>query len=154
MYSTLLILHSITRWLVLGSLLYAIFRAVKGYVSVAPFSKIDNSVRHWTATISHIQLIIGVILYIKSPVIRFYFSNYSEAKTNEEISFFGSIHSTLMFVSVVIVTIGSAMAKRKSSDKEKFKTILLWFGLALIIILIAIPWPFSPFANRPYLRHF
>jgi len=37
-------------------------------------------------------------------------------------------------------------------DKEKFKIMLLWYGIALIIILIAIPWPFSPLANRPYLR--
>jgi cbb3-type cytochrome oxidase subunit 3 len=29
---------------------------------------------------------------------------------------------------------------------------LVWFTIALIIIFIAIPWPFSPFANRPYFR--
>jgi hypothetical protein len=29
---------------------------------------------------------------------------------------------------------------------------LIWLSIALIIIFIAIPWPFSPFANRPYYR--
>jgi len=29
---------------------------------------------------------------------------------------------------------------------------LLFFVVALIIILIATPWPFSPFAGRPYFR--
>jgi hypothetical protein len=57
-----------------------------------------------------------------------------------------------MIMAIIIITIGSALAKRKSSDKEKFKTMGLWFSIALIIIFIAIPWPFSPFANRPYFR--
>lgn len=154
MYSSLLFFHSITRWLVLISLVYSVFLAAKGYFTNAAFSKKDNSLRHWTATISHIQLIFGIILYVKSPIIHFFYSNYEEAHTNPEISFFGEVHSLLMLVSVVLLTIGSAKAKRKATDKEKFKTMLTWFSLALILILIAIPWPFSPLASRPYLRHF
>ena len=153
MYTTLLFLHSVTRWFVLASLLYSIVLAFKGYISGSRFSKTDNAFRHWTATLSHIQLIIGVILYIKSPIIRFFYANYESAKANAEISFFVEIHSTLMLISVVVLTVGSALAKRKTADREKFRTMLFWFSLALIIILIAIPWPFSPLASRPYLRH-
>ena len=152
MFSTLLILHSLFRWLVLMSLLYSIFRAARGYFLKASFSKLDDSLRHWTATISHIQLILGVIIYIKSPIIKFFYSNYELAKENPEITFFAEIHSVVMFVAVVILTIGSAMAKRKIEDEEKFKTMLLWFSITLLIILLAIPWPFSPLASRPYLR--
>jgi len=57
-----------------------------------------------------------------------------------------------MLTAIVIITIGSALAKRKKTDKEKFKTMLVWFSAALLIIFIAIPWPFSPLANRPYIR--
>ena len=153
MYSSLLFFHSITRWLVMISLLYAILIAFRGYYAKKPFSKLDNSLRHWTATISHIQLIIGVILYIKSPIIKFFYSNYKEAKSNEEMSFFGEIHISLMLFAVVLITIGSAMAKRKSEDREKYKTMLTWFSISLFIILVAIPWPFSPLASRPYYRH-
>jgi len=153
MYSTLLFLHSITRWFVLLSLVYSIFLALRGYFMDARFSKTDNAVRHWTATISHVQLIIGVILYIKSPIIKFFYTNHELAKQNEEVSFFGEIHITLMLISVVLITIGSALAKRRTTDREKFKTMLLWFSIALLIILIAIPWPFSPLASRPYIRN-
>jgi hypothetical protein len=59
-----------------------------------------------------------------------------------------------MFVAIVLITIGSAKAKRKSNDTQKFKTMLIWFSIALLIIFIAIPWPFSPLANRPYIRTF
>lgn len=69
-----------------------------------------------------------------------------------EFTFFGMIHSLLMLVAIIVITFGSALAKRKTTDREKFKTMLYWFSIALIIILIAIPWPFSPLANRPYFR--
>jgi uncharacterized membrane protein len=68
--------------------------------------------------------------------------------------FFGIIHIVLMLVAIILITIGSAMAKRKTGDEQKFKTILLWYSLGLLLILIAIPWPFSPLAQRPYMRFF
>ena len=154
MYSTLLILHSIFRWAVLLSLVTATVRAYVGYTKQQPFSKLDDSLRHWTATIAHIQLVLGILLYIKSPLIQYFWSNKSEAISQINISFFALIHSVLMLTSVVVVTIGSALAKRKTSDHEKYKTLLLWFTLSLILILVAIPWPFSLFANRPYFRTF
>lgn len=154
MYSTILILHSIFRWFVLVSLCYAIFRAYRGYITQSNFSVIDNKVRHWTATIAHIQLTLGILVYIKSPTIQYYFSDFKNLISNWNLTFFGLFHFILMIVSIVIITIGSAKAKRKTIDRDKFKTMLLMFSIGLIIIFIAIPWPFSPLANRPYIRTF
>lgn len=150
MYHILIVLHSYVRWFVLLSMIIAVGKAFNGYFSNKVFSKGDNALRHWTATFAHIQLMIGMILYFQSPLIKYFLKNKTEA--GSDYSFFGMIHSTLMLVAIVVVTIGSALAKRKETDKEQFKTMLLWYSLALGIIIIAIPWPFSPFANRPYLR--
>lgn len=152
MYQTLLLCHSVLRWLVLGSLLYSIFRAYKGYSSQLAFTKTDNSVRHWTATIAHIQLIFGILIYVQSPIVKYFWKSFKEGIQNIEIAFFGILHILLMFFAIVLITIGSALAKRKLSDRDKFKTILLWFSIALLVIFIAIPWPFSPLANRAYFR--
>ena len=152
MYSSLLICHTIFRWLVLVSLLYAIFRAYKGYASKSPFTKTDNAVRHWTTTIAHIQLTIGMVIYFQSPLITYFWANFKEAVIDLNVSFFGLIHITLMFTAIMIITISSALSKRKVKDSEKFRTMLVWFTVALIIIFIAIPWPFSPLAARPYVR--
>ena len=59
-----------------------------------------------------------------------------------------------VLIAIVFITIGSAKAKRISNDIKKFKTTAVWFTLGLIIILISIPWPFSPFDARPLLRIF
>lgn len=152
MYQTLTFYHNFTRWLVLAGLLFAIYRAIRGYYSKAAFSKTDNAVRHWTATIAHIQLVIGMVLYFKSPIINYFWSNFKDAINIFEIVFWGFIHTFLMFSAIVLITIGSALAKRKLNDRDKFKTMLIWFSIALVIIFIAIPWPFSPLANRPYFR--
>ncbi|MBK8392025.1 MAG: hypothetical protein IPL23_23350 [Saprospiraceae bacterium] len=152
MYQSLTFFHSMIRWLVLVSLLYSIFSAYKGYISPLKFTKLDNTVRHWTATFAHIQLVIGIVLYTQSPMIKYFWHNFQEAVQNSDTLFFGLLHIVFMFLAIIFITIGSALAKRKQTDKEKFKTMLVWFSTALLIILIAIPWPFSPLANRPYFR--
>ncbi|RZJ50430.1 MAG: hypothetical protein EOO44_16395 [Flavobacterium sp.] len=152
MYPTLLFLHSIVRWLVLLSLFYSLIRAYSGFTKKKPFSKTDNSVRHWTATIAHIQLMLGILLYSQSPIIKYFWNNFAEASKDINTVFFGLIHFVLMLIAIILITIGSAVAKRKTVDETKFKTMLIWFSIALLIIFIAIPWPFSPLANRPYFR--
>lgn len=152
MYQTLTFYHNFVRWLVLASIIYAIFRAYRGYRLNLDFTKRDNAVRHWTATIAHIQLMIGMVLYFQSPIINYFWSNYEQAIKNFDLVFFGLIHGSFMLIAIIIVTIGSALSKRKPTDHEKFRTMLIWFSAALIIIFIAIPWPFSPLAHRPYFR--
>lgn len=154
MFQTLIFLHSIVRWLLLIALLLAIYMAYKGNRYNAVFSKQANALRHWTATIAHIQLMIGMIVYTQSPIIKYLWKNIQQATQNKDSLFFGLIHIGLMLAAIVVITIGSASAKRKMSDKEKFKTLLVWFTVALFIIIVAIPWPFSPLANRPYLTQF
>lgn len=154
MYTSLLFFHSIVRWFVLASLIFAILRFYNKFKTDAVFTKTDDSIRHWTATIAHIQLTIGSVLYFISPLIKFFFAHFKEQVKNPDLAFFGLAHILLMTVSIVIITIGSALAKRKMTDKEKFRTIFIYFSIALFIIFLSIPWPFSPLANRPLIRTF
>ncbi|QRR01341.1 hypothetical protein [Dyadobacter sandarakinus] len=152
MHQTLLILHSLNRWLVLVSLLYAICRAWEGLRSSREFTRTDDIARHLTATLAHIQLLLGLSLYMISPIVKFDVAEAAGSGLVSEHLFFRLIHIALMVIAVVIITIGSAKAKRSSSREQKFRTIRTWFAIALLIILVAVPWPFSPLAGRPYFR--
>ncbi|PPK99942.1 hypothetical protein [Parapedobacter indicus] len=154
MYVTLLALHSLVRWLVLASLLFAIGCAYRGWLANKQFSRFDNSVRHWTATVAHIQLLVGGALYVISPIVNHFLHNFKEAVHQRDLRFFGMEHITMMLLAVIMITIGSAKAKRKPTDREKYKTLAIWFTAGLLIILLSIPWAFSPFTSRPYLRPF
>lgn len=156
MYREILALHSLFRWLVVASLLFGIYRSYKGWFSNKPFSKFDNSVRKWTATIAQIQLVIGVLLYSLSPLVNYFLHHFKKALPQREIRFFGMEHAVMMITAVILITIGSSKAKRKSIDKEKYKTIAIWFSIAMLIILSSMPLPFSPppFVQRPFFRTF
>lgn len=154
MYPTILSLHSLFRWIVLLSLVLAMLRGYWGWRSNTPYTASDNSLRHWTATIAHIQLILGLWLYFISPVADYFLHHFKDAVHIREIRFFGMEHSIMMLTGIILVTIGSAKAKRAQTDREKFKTMAIWFSIALFIILTSIPWKFSPLVSRPYFRGF
>ncbi|MBL0740378.1 hypothetical protein [Chryseolinea lacunae] len=154
MYSFVILFHSCFRWLVLVSLVYAIVRAAWGYAKQQPFSPRDNAARHWTATIAHLQLMAGFYLYFTSPFMKAQFAAWKHAQVQADGIFFTIVHIGAMFCAVVLITVGSALAKRRTNDIEKFRTMLVWFSVALVVILLAIPWPFSPWAHRPFIRPF
>lgn len=154
MYATLLPFHSLIRWLIVAGMLYSLYRSVLGVYAGAAFTRGDSLVSRWTGHFSHLQLLIGLVLYFKSPTATYFRTDPAEAMQYSEYAFFGLYHIALMLVAIVLVTIGSATAKRASTDLQKHKKILLWFGIAALVILVAIPWPFHPLANRPYLRTF
>ncbi len=154
MYSFILVLHSWLRWALFLALILVVLRSLLGLTRHSVFSALDNGFRHWTATLAHVQWAIGMLVYIKSPLVQYYFSGGQEVDLPFELTFFAIVHPLLMFTAVVLITIGSAKAKRLESDHLKFKTVFITYLLALIVIIIAIPWPFSPFALRPYFRTF
>ncbi len=154
MYQALLAMHSLVRWAVLIFLLFAIARAWLGWRRDQPFSRTDNSLRHWTATILHIQLLLGITLYTISPLIRYFLSSFSTAVHQRDVRFFGMEHSTVMLAAVIVATIGSMKAKREPVDRKKHKIIAVLFTIALLLILSSVPWSFSPLASRPNYRSF
>lgn len=152
MYYTILILHSAVRWLVLISLVVAIIRAYRGWKGRFPFTKLDNTIRHTTATIAHIQLILGLCLYSTSPITQYFLTNFKEAIHDRPIRFFGMEHASVMILAIVLITLGSIKTKRQTDDTARFKTMTIWFAVALFAILTSIPWAFSPLVSRPHFR--
>ncbi len=152
MHQILIFYHSLFRWFLLLTIIYSIYRACRGLIQNLFFSKLDNLIRYLTVTIAHIQFIIGIVLYTNSSSVSFFWKNLDETLYDINDVFFGLIHIILMLSAIIVLTIGSSLTKRKLRDKEKFKTILIWYSIVLLIIFIAIPWPFSPLANRPYIR--
>ena len=154
MYSVLLTTHSLTRWLVLASLLYSTCLAYRGWLLNKTYTRADDLIRSVTTSIAHIQLVIGVWLYFISPVVHYFLHHFSKAIHERQIRFFGMEHITMMVIAITVLTIGSLKSRRKTIDREKFKIMAIWFTVALLIILSSIPWSFSPLISRPNFRPF
>lgn len=153
MYHTLLIIHSYWRWVVLISLLLAIYKSYFGWKKQLNFNKNDNLLRHLTATILHIQLILGLMLYSLSPLVKYFYQDFIHAIHLREIRFFGMEHIFAMIISITIITIGSIKANRKLDDNQKFKTMFWYYLIGLLLIFTSIPWAFSPLVSRPLFRN-
>ncbi|PUZ28094.1 hypothetical protein DCC81_01015 [Chitinophaga parva] len=154
MYVFLLFLHNALRWLVLASLVTVCWRGFRGWWGRRSFTALDERIRHITATIAHCQLAIGYILYFNSPVVAYFRAHANEALPSFAFRFFGIIHIALMTLAVIVITIGASIAKRRQEDAARFRIMAICCTLALLIIFCAIPWPFSPLAQRPYFRNF
>jgi hypothetical protein len=154
MYGTLLAFHSLARWLVLSSLLFAIVSGYRGWLLHKPYLKFDHSVRLVTVITAQVQFVLGLWLYLISPIAAYFLHHFSTAVHQRVIRFFGMEHITMMIIGITIITVGSAKAKRKTTDTDKFKTLAIWFTAALLIILSSVPWSFSPLISRPNFRPF
>lgn len=138
MYPHLLMTHSWMRYVLLILLVWAIIKAFQGKSSGDAF---NNKLRLFTVIAAHIQLVLGLVMCAVHPDMKALMH-----------TFMGQVHILGMIVAVVIITIGSAKAKRQTTDQDKWKTLFTWFLIALILILIMVPWPFSPLAQAPWIR--
>jgi len=49
-------------------------------------------------------------------------------------------HPLLMIIAIVLITMGWSKHKKKTDDQAKFKTFMVFYGIALLLILSRIPW--------------
>lgn len=152
MYSYLLLVHSWVRWAVVVFVLLTLFASLSGWFTNRPYTKSDGFLRSMSASFTHLQLLLGFWLYVKSPIATFFRQNTSAALGNSDITFFGLIHLSVMFIAVIVLTIGSSKGKRAETDLQKHRTVALFFLAGTLLMLLAIPWPFSPLAQRPLFR--
>ncbi len=137
MYSILQHAHSGLRWLVLVFLIMAIFNALTKRVS-GSWTPSDKKKTLFGMMFTHIQIILGIVLYAISPKVSMHEGWMKEAIYR----FYGMEHITMMLIAAVVITIGYSTSKRAKTDKSKFTKILIFYTLGLVIILSAIPWPF------------
>lgn len=135
MYNILKHAHSGLRWVVLALLIAAIFTAYQKMSN----KDTDSAKQPFLFNLIgvHIQTVIGLILYFMSPKVQF----VEGMMKISELRFYAVEHISMMIIAAILVTIGYSKAKRQDAPK-KYKTLLIFNIIALIVILAAIPWPF------------
>lgn len=152
LYAIVLSLHNIVRWLVIIFALLVLFRAYSGWRSGRDWTKQDNRASMLFVTSLDVQLLLGLLLYfVFSSVTRPALSNFGAAMSDAVRRFFLVEHSGLMVLALLVAHFGRSLARRAHSSRFKFSRTAIWFTIALVIILVAIPWPFMT-AARPWLR--
>lgn len=153
MYGWLLTLHSLTRWLLLAMLMTTVIRSWYASRRNGSFSRTDATFKNTTALLAVLQLVLGLWLYCLSPFVAGFFRNFPDSIHIRDFRFFGLEHITVMTLSLLFVVIAALRSVRKSG-RSKHRMIAIWYSIAMVLIFLSVPWPFSPFTSRPWLRPF
>jgi len=154
MNNFLLILHSWLRWAVLIAAVWTVIRAISGLSGRKAYSAADNRSSLFFMIFMDLQFLIGIIMYFTDG----WAKNWSggqlkEVMNNAAQRFFTVEHIVMMILAWIIVHIGRTVVKKAKTDQVRHSKSLIYFGVALILIILAIPWPFrSGLGLHPWFR--
>jgi len=136
------IVLSALRWVVLFLLVWTLIQSRIGKSKGNAFSAKQAKLGLFTMISLHVQLLLGLALYVGKG-----WSSMLGDSTimgNAVMRFFVVEHLLGMLIAIVLGTLGHSLVKRATDDGIKYKRQFLFFGLALVIIIASIPWPFRP----------
>lgn len=141
MYETVQFIHSYWAYLVLIVLIVAVVNSIVGYATDKEYGATNFRIALFTLIASHIQLLIGIVLYFTTP----YFRAFSEVgmggvMADSTLRLYNIEHPIFMILAVVFITIGYSKHKGKLTSKPKFKLLAIFYTIALILMLSRIPW--------------
>jgi hypothetical protein len=144
-YASALWIHSWLRWAVLITGLVAWFRAIGSGTAKRPWTATDELWGMLFIISLDLQLLVGLALYaFLSPFTAAAFLNFGEAMGNTTLRFWAVEHIFGMVVAIALAHVGRAKARRATPDARRHRLTLIFVGLALVIIIISIPWPGMP----------
>lgn len=142
MYTGFQHLHSAIAYILLAILVFVITYVFIQWKNNKPFTEKVRKIALVGLIVTHLQLLIGLVLYFISPV---GFSNFSgEAMGNSLERLYMLEHPLTMIIGIVLITIGYSKAKKPGDDADRYKKILLFYGFGLFLILLRIPWSVWP----------
>jgi heme A synthase len=142
MYTTVQFLHSYWAYLVVLVVFLATFNALLGFFSKRDYGAKDFRISLFALIVTHIQLLIGLVLYFVSPLgFQSISANGMGTVMKDSILRLNAVeHPTVMLIVVVLITIGYSKHKKKLVSRPKFKTLMIFYTLAFVLLLSRIPW--------------
>ena len=137
MYSVLKASHSHFAWLVLLGIAVAAIVAAMAF-----FSKRQSTQLKTFALVglilSHLQLLMGIILYFVSP---YGLNNLSGDSMKDSFARLLAVeHPMINLIALALITIGYSKSKKQAGTLAASRTVMIYYGLGLLLILSRIPW--------------
>jgi heme A synthase len=136
MYEFIQKFHSGWAYVVILLLVIATLNALMGYLSKKEFTAKDKKIALFALIVTHLQLLIGLILYFVSPNGHQSLSNISDSQARLT----ALEHPFAAILAIILITIGWSRHKKTLASDLKFKLILIFYGLGLLLLLGRLPW--------------
>jgi len=132
-------MHSGLAYLVLAALIIVIFWSLFGSLTGREFTEKDRKLAMVAFILSHIQLLVGLILYFVSPLGMELLSG-GGAMSDSVARLTALEHPLINIVAIVLITVGYSKAKKLSDPRAKFRSIYMLYAVGLVLIISRIPW--------------
>ena len=152
MYTGLVHLHSFLRWVILLLLIVAIVRHFTGMTGKKPFTNGDRKTGTLLMIAANFQFVLGLIQWFIGDwgyQILKNSAGMGEVMKNAAMRFWVIEHPFGMLVGVALISIGRGAAKKNIPDANKHKRAFWLFLIALIVIVVSVPWPGRIGIERP-----
>jgi hypothetical protein len=136
MYPFIQKFHSGWAYLALLLLVVAVVNSFIGMNSKKVFSAKDRKIALFALIAIHTQLLVGLILYFVSPL---GFASFGQM-SDKALRLTSLEHPLINIIAITLITIGWSKHKKSLTDQSKFKSITIFYGLGLVLILSKIPW--------------
>ena len=153
MYTGLLHLHNLLRWVIFILLLWAIVKSLLGMAGNKPFTNGDKKLGLFLMIAAHTTLLIGLYQWFASPIWGFQDIQTAGMKAvmQDKLHRFWAVeHFAGMLIGIILITIGRGSAKKNITDVAKHKRSFTYYFIAFVIIVASIPWPFRELVGRPW----
>ncbi|GAA3632846.1 hypothetical protein [Flavivirga jejuensis] len=140
MYNIVKTLHSYWAYVVLLVLILATVNALIKTFGDKEYEAKDFRKSLFTLIVSHIQLLIGLVLYFVSPRFELWGELGGKVMSNSLARLYLVEHPLINIIAVALITIGYSKHKKKLTSKAKLKTIAVFYTIALALFLSRIPW--------------
>ena len=136
MYEFIQKFHSGWAYLAILVLVIAVVNSFIGKSSQKEFTPKDRKIALFALIGTHTQLLVGLVLYFVSPLGSAAFGQMK----NEAYRLTSLEHPLINIIAIVLITIGWSKHKKVATNEAKFKSIAIFYGLGLVLILSRIPW--------------
>ncbi len=136
--------HSVTRWLLLASLLATIAIALYSMVRKKEMNATGRQLNRITFNLAQFQLTFGIVLYLISPKVVF----SGESMSSPILRFFLVEHALGMLIATALIMVGFVRTKKAGPTPQSTHQVFWYYLVSLILILAMIPWPFRPFGGQ------
>lgn len=150
MFSLVLLLHSIIRWAIVILGIVAVYRAARGQSNHKPWTLTDNAISLGFTSALDLQLLIGLVLFLFSPITVLAIHELDLALEARVLRFWTFEHPILMVAAVVLAHVARVRIRRHTEPNRRHRAVMVFIGLALLLVLAGMPWPFLPY-GRPLL---
>ena len=141
MYEVILMLHSYLAYIVLAVLFFAVANALMGWFGNKLFTpQKDFRLSLFTLILSHMQLVVGLILFFVSANGFKAIQALGMGGLNAPSRLLAVEHPFINIIAIVLITIGWSRHKKFIEGDKKFNSIAIFYGLGLDCFLSRIPW--------------